>query len=208
MVLEDEQRLMIDGPAGRLEARYTPRSGARVLAVICHPNPLHGGSLQNKVVHTLLRAAVSYGAASLRFNFRGVGNSQGEHASGFGEVDDCLAAIDWLRGEAGDLPLWLMGFSFGGYVAAAAASRLPEWPERLLLAAPSVVAQPFDALLPLGGPVSVLVPAQDEVVPASAQRAMFADSMQAQLVEFADCGHFFHRRLGELRDCAESLLAD
>lgn len=208
MVLEQERRLLIDGPAGVLEVRYTAHPQARALAVICHPNPLQGGTLQNKVVHTLLRAAVSSGAAAVRFNFRGTGASEGEHARGVGEVEDCLAVIDWLRAEAGDLPLWLMGFSFGGYVAAAAATRLPQWPERLLLAAPSVVAQPFAALLPLAGPLVVLVPEQDEVVPAEAQRQMFAGCPQARLIGFADCGHFFHRRLGELRDCAEGLLAD
>ena len=116
-----EQNLMIDGPVGPLEAVLTEGEREGVLAVICHPNPIQGGTMQNKVVHTLMRTARDLGASTLRFNFRGVGASAGEHDYGNGEVDDCLAVLDWAQNNLEVRELWLLGFSFGGYVAAAAA---------------------------------------------------------------------------------------
>ncbi len=149
-----EEQYLVQGPAGDLEILVTRTDNARAVAVICHPHPLHGGTMHNKVVSTLMRAARDQDANTIRFNFRGVGKSAGEHADGVGEVEDCKAVIDWAAGEFPGLPLWLMGFSFGGYVAAAAASAQPDWPQKVLLVAPSVERQPFAELMPLPGPVS------------------------------------------------------
>lgn len=108
-----EERLAIEGPAGSLELLVTRVDNPVAVVVICHPNPVQGGTMHNKVVHTLMRAARDRQASVVRFNFRGVGKSEGEHADGRGEVDDCLAVIAWALAEF-ELPLWLMGFPLAG----------------------------------------------------------------------------------------------
>ena len=121
------QAAVITGPAGDLEARIEdpvpagePRSA---VGVVCHPHPLHGGTMQNKVVHTVARAMQEAGAATVRFNFRGVGQSGGRYAAGAGEVDDAAAVIEWTRRHFDCDALWLAGFSFGAAVALQVAAR-------------------------------------------------------------------------------------
>ena len=201
-----EEQGLLKGPAGDLEILVTRADNARAVAVICHPHPLHGGTMHNKVVSTLMRAARDQGASSIRFNFRGVGKSAGEHAGGAGEVEDCQAVIDWAAREFAGLPLWLMGFSFGGYVAAAAASAQPEWPQRVLLVAPSVERQPFAGLMPLPGPVSVMMGEADEVVAPQAVFELLEGQPGVNMLRFADTGHFFHGKLVELKAAAEQTL--
>lgn len=201
-----EERLEIAGPAGNLEARLNSVEQGVAVAVICHPHPLHGGTLQNKVVYTLMRAARDQGADVLRFNFRGVGRSEGEHAEGAGEIDDCLAVVEWARQRYGDRPLWLMGFSFGGYVAAAAAGRCASPPEKLLLVAPSVERLPFAALLPLPVPATVMMGEADDVVASAAVFGLLADRQEIEMVRFPETGHFFHGRLVELKEAVEKAL--
>ncbi len=201
-----EERITLPGPVGTLEALLHREPGADIVAVICHPHPLHGGAMQNKVVHTLQRSARDLGVHTLRFNFRGVGKSAGDYAEGAGETEDCLAAIDWVRAELGVNKLWLLGFSFGGYVAAAAATHLERWPDRLLLVAPSVERMPFADLLPLAGAATVFIPEADEVVSPLAVRDLLAGEAGVQLQEFAAAGHFFHGQLVELKTAAEAVL--
>lgn len=203
-----EQSIVIEGPCGALEAVLTSGEVPGLMAVICHPNPVQGGTMQNKVVHTLMRTARDLGASTLRFNFRGVGSSAGQHDYGVGEVDDCLAVIDWALKQEGVSRLWLMGFSFGGFVAAAAASRLARWPERVVLVAPSVVKQDFAALKPLAGPVCVMMGEDDDVVAPAAVYAAFADEQAAEVVRFPETGHFFHGKLVPLKAEVERVLAE
>ena len=124
----------IAGPAGRLEAILEEPEGAppNRAALVCHPHPLYGGTMHNKVVHRLARGLRTTGAVVLRFNFRGVGQSHGDHAGGEGEVDDARAALAWLRSRYPDLPFVLAGFSFGARVV----TRLgcAERPARLIAA--------------------------------------------------------------------------
>lgn len=201
-----EERHTIEGPAGPLELLVTRAETPVALAVICHPHPLHGGSMTNKVVHTLMRAARDKGASVVRFNFRGVGRSGGEHDQGRGEIDDCLAVIDWARQEMPSPALWVMGFSFGGYVAAAAASRLDSPPEHLVLVAPSVERLPFAELLPLPVAATVMMGEADDVVASSAVFDMLEGRQDVEVVRFAETGHFFHGRLVELKDAVEQAL--
>ena len=161
------QSSTVAGPAGAIECAIDlPGTGApRGIAVLCHPHPLHGGTLTNKVVQTLARAFVQLGYTSVRFNFRGIGASQGAWDHGEGEIDDALAVLAALRVPG--LALVLGGFSFGGYVATQAAARLPadQRAQRLVLVAPAVLnfkaaSVPADTLLVQGE--------ADDVVPMSA----------------------------------------
>src|SRR5574340_1736779 len=119
----DTERLVVAGPAGAIEcAADSPPAPPRGIAVLCHPHPLHGGTMDNKVVQTLARSFVQLGWRAVRFYFRGIGASEGRCDEGRGEVDDALAVAAAQRDPS--LPLALGGFSFGGYVAAVAADRL------------------------------------------------------------------------------------
>jgi alpha/beta superfamily hydrolase len=117
------EKLFVDGPVGRLEAILEmPGSGQLSgCAVVCHPHPQHGGTMHNKVAHTLAREFVAEGLLTLRFNFRGTEASDGEFDNGVGELDDALAAIAWVREKFPAGPIWLAGFSFGAAIAVRAA---------------------------------------------------------------------------------------
>src|SRR5438093_2402343 len=133
---------MLVGPAGPLECAIdAPTSASAGTAVICHPHPQHGGTMDNKVVQTLARACLQLGFRAVRFNFRGVGGSQGAWDEGRGEIDDALAVIAQQRDA--DRPLLLAGFSFGAYVASQAAAQLPDdgKPQRMVLVGPSTQKQ-------------------------------------------------------------------
>lgn len=162
--------------------------------------------MTNKVVHTLMRSARDAGANVVRFNFRGVGRSDGEHDEGKGEIDDCLAVIEWARRELPAPALWVMGFSFGGYVAAAAANRLDSPPQKLVLVAPSVERLPFPELLPLSTPATVMMGEADDVVASASVFGLLEGRDDVVVVRFADTGHFFHGRLPELKDAVEQAL--
>ena len=191
----------IAGPAGRIECAIdAPAGAARGTAVVCHPHPQQGGTLDNKVVQTLARAFVQLGWRSVRFNFRGVGGSEGVWDDGVGEVDDALAVVGAFRAPAGEpaLPFMLAGFSFGGFVAAEAASRLPAdaKPQRLVLVGASTQKQqvpnvPADTLVIHGE--------TDDVVPLSAAFD-WARPQALPILVFPGVGHFFHGQLGLLKN--------
>jgi alpha/beta superfamily hydrolase len=128
-----QKKIFITGPAGNLEGiAHLPDDAPRAIAVIAHPLPTMGGTMDNKVVTTLVKTFVELGFVALRFNFRGVGASEGTFDAGDGEVEDVLAVVRHARQEYGDLPLILSGFSFGGYVQARAAQQLhPSCPRSL-----------------------------------------------------------------------------
>lgn len=198
--------LFIPGPAGALEAIVDcPVAAPPAAAVICHPHPLHGGTMHNKVVHTLARTFTALGVACVRFNFRGVGQSEGHFADGVGEADDCVAVANWLSGEHPGLPLWLAGFSFGGGVALRAAAILH--PARLVLVAPSVTLHGFGELA-TDLPTLVVQGEVDEVVLPEAVRAWRQDKApQADYIGLPGVGHFFHGALGTLKDTLTDALA-
>jgi len=189
----------IAGPAGVLQlVRELPAGPPRAVAVICHPHPLHGGTLNNKVVHQLALSFRELGAVSVRFNFRGVGESQGDFDEGRGEQQDLSAVAGWARDRWPDLPLWLGGFSFGAMVAIRAAESLS--PQRLVSVAPAVnhfAAGPFEV------PATdwlVIHGDADEVVPVADVRALAETSPQSpHLVVLNGAGHFFHGRLNDLK---------
>jgi len=201
----DTRRLLVDGPTGPLDVAVDEPAGpVRGVAVLCHPHPLHGGSLDNKVVQTLARAALQRGLRAVRFNFRGVGGSAGTWDEGRGEVDDALAVVTSQR--VAGLPLVLGGFSFGGYVAAAAAARLagPDAPAHLLLVAPATSRFP----VPPVPPETLVVHGEaDDVVPLSATLD-WARPQGLPVVVVPAVGHFFHGQLAVLKHLLVRHLAD
>lgn len=191
------QRSYCDGPAGRIECAIdAPADSVRGIAVICHPHPQHGGTLDNKVAQTLARAAVQLGYRAVRFNFRGVGESQGAWDEGRGEVQDALAVIAHHR-DVG-LPLLLAGFSFGAYVAAQAAAQLPgdAKPQRLALVGPSTERQ---QMAPVPADTVVIHGESDEVVPLAATLD-WARPQALPVIVFPGVGHFFHGQLTLLKN--------
>jgi len=202
-LLKRENTISIEGPAGVLEGLHFDQPDARGLALICHPNPVKGGTMLNKVVSTLQRTARDAGYATLRFNFRGVGASAGDHDMNTGEVDDAEAALRWLRDRHPGLPLTLLGFSFGGFVAAALAGRLEargESLKRLFMIAPAVSR--LDGL-PLAEQcaLTIIQPDDDEVIdPASVHAFSDALGRPHELLKVAECGHFFHGKLVDLKE--------
>lgn len=207
-------RRQINGPTGEIECAIDePDSPACGTVIICHPHPQHGGTLDNKVVQTLTRAFVAIGWRSVRFNFRGVGKSAGVWDGGDGEIDDALAVIAaWRMPDCDDQPagnfaaaptaaplppLMLAGFSFGAYVAAEAAWRLPDKakPQRLTLIGPSTQKQRLPVV-----PANTLVihGEVDDVVPLSATLD-WARPLALPVIVFPGVGHFFHGQLGLLK---------
>lgn len=201
--------LFIDGPDGPLEALHLDTPDAIGVALICHPHPLFAGTMQNKVVATLQRIARDAGYATLRFNFRGVGQSAGSYAEGRGEIDDALAAARWLGERHPGLPLTLMGFSFGSCVAGNAAARLEGQGvalRHLFMLAPPV--ERFAVELPRQCPITVVQPEDDEVVtPARVYAWSESLALPHELLRVPGCSHFFHGKLIELKDLLQPRLA-
>ena len=193
-------REQIAGPAGRIECAVDrPSSTPLGVAVVCHPHPQGGGTLDNKVAQTIARACIDVGWASVRFNFRGVGASEGTWDEGRGEVDDALAVIDnWRRrDEFAGKPLLLGGFSFGGYIAVEAAARLGDdaKPRRIVLVGPSVEKQAMRDVPP---DTIVVHGENDELVPLAAAFA-WARPQSLPVIVFPGVGHFFHGQIASLK---------
>jgi alpha/beta superfamily hydrolase len=200
---------VIPGAVGELEllTACPPAGHARpATAVICHPHPLHGGSMQNKVVHTLARGFGELGLRSVRFNFRGVGRSGGEYDHGVGEVEDLLAVLAWVRARRPQDRIWLAGFSFGSYVALQASVRVDA--DQLVLVAPPVNLYDFTALAIPSYPLLVIQGGADEVVPAAQVRDWVGLlAPPPRLIYLEGVSHFFHARLNDLRTQLTAALA-
>ncbi|KPA95723.1 putative hydrolase of the alpha/beta superfamily [Pseudomonas asplenii] len=203
-MLMRETAFFIDGPVGQLEALYLDNPEPRGLALICHPNPVQGGTMLNKVVSTLQRTARDAGLITLRFNYRGVGASAGSHDMGSGEVDDAEAAAQWLLAKHPDLPLTLFGFSFGGFVAATLGGRLEARGQslrHLFMVAAAVMRLRAEDRLPVGCPLTLIQPEADEVIdPQLVYDWSAALDRPHELLKVAECGHFFHGKLTDLKD--------
>jgi len=193
LTVRGERRSVIAGPAGALEvALNVPEASARALALVAHPHPLQGGTLDNKVAQTLAKTFSALSYVSVRVNFRGAGKSEGAFDEGVGETDDALAALEFARQEfpaLASLPPVLAGFSFGSYVQSRVARVVA--PERMVLVGPAVSRFTVDAL-----PADAIVihGEEDDVVPLADVLA-WARPRQLPVIVFPGCGHFFHGRL-------------
>ncbi len=195
-----EKTIFIPGPVGQLETLIAaPETSPKAIAVVCHPHPLYGGTMTNKVITTVTKTLRELGAITLRFNFRGIGQSAGEYAQGEGEIADVLAIIDWAQQHLGDYPLWLAGFSFGAYVALRAA--LQRKPEKLLLIAPPVTNFQFQHLPSIDFKWFLIQGDQDEVIaPEEVYSWLKTLPKPPVLYRIPEATHFFHGLLGKLRE--------
>lgn len=203
--------MLIPGPAGEIEVRLESQDEAALvaedrfapLAVICHPHPVYGGTMTNKVVHILAAGFRELGAQSLRFNFRGVGRSAGAFDNGIGEMDDLLAVVKWAQACFPDAPLWLAGFSFGAWIALKATVQLQ--PDRLVLVAPPVDMYDFSPIPEVELPWMVIQGLEDEVVsPKAVARWVVQRQPEPQFRTLDSAGHFFHGQLNALKDTLKS----
>jgi len=205
--------LSLIGPAGRLEARYQPAKDKRApAALLLHPHPQHGGTMNNKVVYTLFHAFSRNGFSALRFNFRGVGKSQGVWGGGEGELADAAAALDWLQAANPEAEsCWIGGFSFGAWIALQLLARRPEI-AGFVVAAPPVNLANFGQLGRLPASGLIIQGDQDQIVPPDGVKAL-AERLQKQgdiavtlnVIEGAD--HFFAARLDEFSAVAERYIS-
>jgi len=203
------ESVLIDAPADSLEGMLEAMGEPISCAVICHPHPAHGGTMQNKVVHTLSRAFVAQGFAALRFNFRGVGKSSGEYDEGDGEFQDVLAAIDWLQRRYARLPLWLAGFSFGGAMSVRAAVAASVTASGLVSVAPAVSRFAQELSSQPACPWLIVQGDKDELVDIN-ETIEYVNGLNPgpELAVFPDGDHFFHGRLIELRDTVGAFIAN
>jgi uncharacterized protein len=199
----------LPGPAGRLEALLNAGSASPThVAMVCHPHPVYGGTLHNKVVFHAMKALNSFGFPVLRFNFRGTGLSEGEHAKGVGEVEDVRVGLDWLEREFA-LPIVFAGFSFGAAVGLRAAYNDPRVTALIGLGLPAVPIEDriydFEFLRDCKKPKLFVSGSRDQFGPAGKLEALvdtFAEPKKLVRIEAGD--HFFEGRLREMRETIET----
>ncbi len=213
MLVEKESKITISGPAGSLESvisrgdENAPLSDLSGVVVICHPHPQHGGTMDNKVVTTLMRTYRDLGVHVVRFNFRGVGKSEGVFDNAVGELDDLLAVLSWVKSNLPQSPILIAGFSFGSSIAARASYSV-EGLVHLTLVAPPVERYEYDRDRVFNAPLCVVQGDQDERVIAQGVYDWIAQLRSpAELIRYPEAGHFFHGYLSALKaDLTEILL--
>ncbi len=195
-----ENEFFIQGPAGKLQCMAGRPSGdvdRQTIGLICHPHPLFGGTMTNKVTHMIEKAFREMGLHTIRFNFRGVGDSEGEFDDGIGETDDLINVYNWAQNIFPDYDVWLAGFSFGSYTALRACEEIK--PQQFLTIAPPVERYDYTQLTPPECPWLVIQGENDDVVtPKAVYDYVNSLDPRPQLITFKT-GHFFHRRLIDLR---------
>jgi len=198
---------LLDGPAGKLEALLEPpeEGEPRAVALVCHPHPLFGGTMHNKVVYRTARALRNSGCVVLRFNFRGVGKSQGEHAGGIGEIEDARAALGWLCTRYPGLPCTLAGFSFGSSVILNLGCQLLQAARLIALGFPAG-REPVDFLAHCAVPKIFIQSTQDEFGPRPEMEALYAHVSEPKRLIWVEAeDHFFTGALDRLEAVLEAL---
>jgi len=191
--------IYLAGPAGALQALYQPGEAGKPAVVICHPHPQYGGTMRNKVVYWMGRTFEDAGCSVLRFNFRGVEQSEGVWDEGVGEADDARAALDWLHAQHPESPLWLAGFSFGCY-AGLQAARLDARVQRMFAVAPAVNLWSFSFMQGETRPITVVAGTADEIVPFERVRASIRHKPNICLHAIDGAGHFFPQHMDQMRE--------
>ena len=196
---------LITGACGKLEIDYEfQANNLAITGIICHPHPLFGGTMNNKVVTTVAKSLQHLNISTIRFNFRGVGQSVGNYNEGMGEVDDLLAVAQWLKHERPTNQLWLAGFSFGAYIAAKGATLLPA--RQLITVAPAVNHANFSDLT-ITCPWLIIQGEEDEIVPPNDVYQLAATKIPPPtLIKIPNASHFFHHKLGDLAAAVNTLV--
>jgi alpha/beta superfamily hydrolase len=208
-----EQDIFLSGPCGQLQAVIHQGdeaghfAGRNLLVVISHPHPVHGGTMDNKVVTTLMRTYRDLGIHVLRFNFRGVGKSEGSFDHAIGEVDDLAAVVAWVKQELPHASLLLAGFSFGSSIAAQVSYRVDDV-QHLTLVAPPVERYPYDRDGQFPCALAVIQGDKDErVIAEGVYQWVAALHSPTELLRYPEAGHFFHGYLTQMKsDLTQVLL--
>jgi alpha/beta superfamily hydrolase len=201
-----------NGPEGRLEGRYYPSNRPNApVALLLHPHPQHGGTMNNKIVYSMYQIFTKHGFSSLRFNFRGVGRSQGQFDNGQGELSDAASALDWMQSQNPNTSsCWIAGFSFGAWVAMQLMMRRPEI-QGFISVAPPASMYDFSFLAPCPASGMIIHGNKDEIIPQSSVDKL-AQKLQKQknitidyrTIEGSD--HFFNNHLDTLNGHIEEYL--
>jgi len=204
--------VIFNGPEGRLEGRYNHSKLPNApIALILHPHPQHGGTMNNKVIFNLYQSFVRRGFSTLRFNFRGVGNSQGEFDSGLGELSDAASALDWMQAyNSNASTCWIAGFSFGAWISMQLMMRRPEI-EGFISVAPPASEYDFSFLAPCPASGVIIHGEDDDVVPVSSVEKL-AEKLQKQKnieIDYRPLkggDHFFSSHMDILNENVEDYL--
>jgi alpha/beta superfamily hydrolase len=206
---EKSARFALSGAVGELELMTSsPRKNARAItAVICHPHPLQEGTMDNKVVHTLSKVFDTLGCRTVRFNFRGVGKSEGSFGEGIGELEDLKAVVGWVKSVRPDDELCLAGFSFGGYVSLKGSAF---WPIKQLISIAPPAGHPYYKDIPEISCPWILVQGDDDEVTLPHDQVAWVETLENKpsFIEMQGAGHFFHGKLIELREVLLKELSD
>ena len=194
--MQTEEEIFIPGELGEIQAKVLPVSDSSVLALVCHPHPLHQGTMDNKVVVTMVKAFAKLGFSTVRFNYRGVGKSDGAYGDITGEVADCERVLEYVKSHYKPQKVILAGFSFGAFVAAKTCCL--HGGDLLISIAPSVVNMPYAQLANLSLPWQVVHGDADEVVSYAKSLEFFENKSNVEYITFKETGHFFHGKLVEL----------
>ncbi len=206
--------VIFNGPEGRLEGRYQPgRETGGPIALILHPSPQHGGTMNNKVVYSLFQTFLKRGFACLRFNFRGVGRSQGAFSRGEGELSDAASALDWLQGyNQNSRECWVAGFSFGAWIGMQLLMRRPEISGFITVAPPANMYD-FSFLAPCPSSGLVVSGDMDEIVPTESVVKLVEKMNQQRDINvvhklLTGSNHFFQGQLESLEGCVRDYITE
>ena len=204
--------VIFNGPEGRLEGRYHhSKNSSAPVALLLHPHPQHGGTMNNKVVYTLYQIFLQRGFACMRFNFRGVGRSQGSFARGEGELSDAAAALDWLQSyNENASQCWIAGFSFGAWIGMQLLMRRPEITSFVSVAPPANMYD-FSFLAPCPSSGLFLSGDRDDIVPADSIETLVGKLRQQRGIEIdhqtiKGANHFFHEKLENVEEIVGNYL--
>jgi len=202
----------LKGPAGVLEARANNTGSNNAIGIVCHPHPLYQGSMDNKVVTTIVRAFQTLGLKTIRFNFRGIGKSEGSYSQGIGEVEDLESIIRWVKENHPNDRIYLAGFSFGSYIATKYASETKIDIAALLTVAPAITHFDFLSLPVPPCPWVIIHGSKDELISLSEVKKWVEDTKQKhqrfpiELIIIEEATHFFHGCLVTLRNQIEKII--
>jgi len=205
-IKHQHEKVSIEGKAGYLEGLYQAGQAGKPAVIVCHPHPLYGGTMRNKVVYWMSRSFEDMGYSVLRFNFRGVEKSEGSWDEGKGEADDVTTAIDWLAQQQPNAPLYFAGFSFGCF-AGLQAVRHDMRIQRMLAVAPAVNLWSFGFMQADERPLTVIQGTSDEIVPCEQVVAWAEHMPQVDLHLVDGAGHFFPKHMDEMMQLCQQMNA-